>query len=262
MATTPILGLPLIDRNMFADVPKDMNALAKAIDDAVGPLGAIALKSEVDVLKRFLDEHTRDNIKHITTRERVAWNKAVLDLERTYSKLGDLNQLPTNNKTSIVAAINEVFTDIDNGLKGVANAVTDKGVYTPPNAGFATIIQNISRIQTGRKQATGYSFVAGSELIVSGYSFVPKIIIAAVVGTYPLQTAVYVAKDQYSMYVPDQDSDLYTYINPEASITDKYQWWYPSKITISDGAFSIQMSTGTLPLNKTVTWIALGDVPI
>jgi phage-related tail fiber protein len=36
MATTPNLGLPLIDGAMTADVPRDMNALANAVDTAVG----------------------------------------------------------------------------------------------------------------------------------------------------------------------------------------------------------------------------------
>ncbi|WP_340029011.1 phage tail protein [Paenibacillus sp. FSL H7-0940] len=35
MATTPNLGLPLIDGAMTADVPRDMNALANAVDTAV-----------------------------------------------------------------------------------------------------------------------------------------------------------------------------------------------------------------------------------
>jgi hypothetical protein len=35
MATTPNLGLPLIDSAMTADVPRDMNALANAVDTAV-----------------------------------------------------------------------------------------------------------------------------------------------------------------------------------------------------------------------------------
>lgn len=35
MATTPNLGLPLIDGSMTADVPRDMNALANAVDTAV-----------------------------------------------------------------------------------------------------------------------------------------------------------------------------------------------------------------------------------
>ncbi|WP_218832076.1 pyocin knob domain-containing protein [Paenibacillus campinasensis] len=35
MAQTPNLGLPLIDENMTADVPRDMNALANAVDTAV-----------------------------------------------------------------------------------------------------------------------------------------------------------------------------------------------------------------------------------
>lgn len=35
MAKTPKAGLPLVDPNMTADVPRDLNALAQAVDDAL-----------------------------------------------------------------------------------------------------------------------------------------------------------------------------------------------------------------------------------
>lgn len=41
MAETPNLGLPLIDSNMTADVPRDVNALANAVDAAVGDMSSV-----------------------------------------------------------------------------------------------------------------------------------------------------------------------------------------------------------------------------
>ncbi|MFK4473674.1 hypothetical protein ABH897_003405 [Paenibacillus sp. RC73] len=43
MATTEKLGLPLIEPNMTADVPRDMNALAEAVDAKVGVAGGLAV---------------------------------------------------------------------------------------------------------------------------------------------------------------------------------------------------------------------------
>jgi hypothetical protein len=43
MVTTEKLGLPLIEPNMTADVPRDMNALAEAVDAKVGVAGGLAV---------------------------------------------------------------------------------------------------------------------------------------------------------------------------------------------------------------------------
>ncbi|WP_338841863.1 hypothetical protein [Paenibacillus glucanolyticus] len=47
MATTPNLNLPLIDENTVNDVPRDFNALAEAIDTAVG-----GVETEIEGLKQ------------------------------------------------------------------------------------------------------------------------------------------------------------------------------------------------------------------
>lgn len=175
---TSNLNLPLIDRNMFADVPRDMNALANAIDETVGDNGKIALKIEVKDVRTELTKHTNDTVKHITPTERKGWNDNV----------SNFNQHILNNDIHITAAerqkwnqIDEVFTDIDNGLTGIANAVTDKGVPTPPKAGFATIIHNISLINTGKKKATGTTQISNTTIVkVTGLSFVPSVVYAYV----------------------------------------------------------------------------------
>jgi len=46
MANTPNLGLPLIDSNMTADVPRDVNALANAVDAAVGDMPNVPTASK------------------------------------------------------------------------------------------------------------------------------------------------------------------------------------------------------------------------
>lgn len=53
------------------------------------------------------------------------------------------------NMQKIDTALSEVFTNVSNGKKVVANAITDKGVVTSENDTFATMAQNISNIETG-----------------------------------------------------------------------------------------------------------------
>ncbi|MGE7115105.1 hypothetical protein, partial [Lysinibacillus sp. NPDC047702] len=171
---TPNLGLPTIDHNMFADVPRDMNALAYAVDEAAGPNGKIALKQEVQSLQQSFNNHVNDNVKHVTTPERAGWNKAVADI-------GDRNQLNTQNKANLVSAINEVFTSsVDKNIK-IASAITDKGVPTSADATSDQMAANIRAIQTGKKQKSGY--VTGvrladgnDQITVTGLDFLPRMI--------------------------------------------------------------------------------------
>ena len=53
------------------------------------------------------------------------------------------------NMQKIDIALSEVFTNVSNGKKIVANAITDKGVVTSENDTFATMAQNIRNIETG-----------------------------------------------------------------------------------------------------------------
>ena len=139
---TPNLNLPLIDRNMFADVPKDMNALAYAVDDAVGPGGKIALRQDLQSLQKALNNHINDNTKHLTPVERAGWNQAVQDI-------GDKNALVTQNKGNIVLAINELFQSSSDKNAKIAAAITEKGVLTSPTATGDQMAANIRAIQTG-----------------------------------------------------------------------------------------------------------------
>lgn len=62
--------------------------------------------------------------------------------------IGTLNNLTTTDKTSLVDAINEVFTSVSNGKSLIASAITDKGVTTSNDATFQTMANNISSITT------------------------------------------------------------------------------------------------------------------
>ena len=59
---------------------------------------------------------------------------------------GNLENLQTINKDSLVQAINEVFTSASNGKKLIAQAITGKGVETNESDTFSTMAKNISDI--------------------------------------------------------------------------------------------------------------------
>ena len=80
-----------------------------------------------------------------------AWEwigKTDVDLSNyaTKTDIGDLSNLSTTDKTSIVSAINETFQSVSDGKILVASAITDKGIATASDATFSTMAQNIGLI--------------------------------------------------------------------------------------------------------------------
>lgn len=206
---TPNLNLPLIDRNMFADATKDLNALAYAVDNAVGPNGKIALRQDVQTLQQSLNNHINDNVKHVTKPERDGWNKAVVDI-------GNKDALVTQNKGNLVLAINELFqSSVDKNTK-IASAITDKGVPTSADATGDQMAANIRAIQTGKKQKSGY--VTGvrladgdDQISVTGLDFMPKMIfVRSPVVSQGSISSVYIHKDEFLVSLP---SDMSFYIS-------------------------------------------------
>lgn len=226
---TPNLGLPLINRNMFADVPRDENALAYAVDDAAGPNGKIALKQEVQALQESFNNHANDNVKHVTKPERDGWNKAIVDI-------GDKNALATQNKGNIVLAINELFQSSSDKNAKIASAITEKGVPTSPTATGDQMAANIRAIQTGKKQKSGY--VTGvrladgnDQIIVTGLGFLPRMIFvrspAVVQGAI---SSVYIHKDEFFVSLPN-DMSFYVSGGPQFS---------NGSVTITNDGFTIK----------------------
>lgn len=193
---TPNLNLPLIDRNMFADVPRDMNALAYAVDDAVGPDGKIALRQDLVLIQQNLNNHSTDTVKHVTQAEREGWNvafahtsdnaKHITSAERTIwnkavTDIGDTTQLKTQNKEKLVFAMNELFTlSVDKNTK-VASAITDMGVPTAADATgdvMAANIRNLGNTVIG----SGALVRNGTSVRVSGTT--PNMIPSAIIVYY------------------------------------------------------------------------------
>ncbi|OUM86644.1 MAG: hypothetical protein BAA01_11590 [Bacillus thermozeamaize] len=71
------------------------------------------------------------------------------DISDIRADIGDKSQLQTNDKSNLVAAVNELFTSVGSGKALIAAAITDKGVPTSPTDTFATMAANIGAIETG-----------------------------------------------------------------------------------------------------------------
>lgn len=85
MPTTK-LQLPTISGNETADIPRDLNGLAKAIDDKAGTANGLAtlgadgkvpgsqLNVDLSPIERELAAHQADDASHLQEGERVSWN--------------------------------------------------------------------------------------------------------------------------------------------------------------------------------------------
>ncbi|QOY37985.1 hypothetical protein AWH56_010700 [Anaerobacillus isosaccharinicus] len=113
--------------------------------------------------------------------------------------IGRLCNLETTNKNNLVAAVNELFTNVSSGKIQVAAAITDKGVNANGSDTFSQLASKIGQIATGKKWASGITsssattmaFRLGSSgtstvsrpfITVSGLDFIPNFIIASTNG--------------------------------------------------------------------------------
>lgn len=114
--------------------------------------------------------YSHNNIAFRSYTPGVGWSQ--------WSQVGDPTNLLTKDKSSLVNAINELFTSVSNGKSLVANAITQKGVNTSPTAEFATMASNISKIQTSNStHLTGLNaYVNGATTVfpITGLAFRPE----------------------------------------------------------------------------------------
>ena len=73
------------------------------------------------------------------------------------NELSDFSTHPVENRV-IKARLDEVFQSVSNGKELVASAITDKGVPTEATDSFATMAENISRIESGGQGGISYDF--------------------------------------------------------------------------------------------------------
>ncbi|MGG2053113.1 hypothetical protein ABFY48_01850 [Lysinibacillus pakistanensis] len=74
-------------------------------------------------------------------------------------------------------SMQQLFQSVSNGKAVVNQAVTDMGIYTAPDAPFATTANNIRLLSTTKK-GTGNYFYEGAQTVfrVTGLDFTPKVI--------------------------------------------------------------------------------------
>lgn len=94
------------------------------------------------------------------------------------AEFGDKSKLLTTNKTSLVDALNELFTNANNGKTAVANAVTAKGVAASPSDTFSVLATKIGQIITGKKFRAGVvKSSAGRQITITALDFTPKLLL-------------------------------------------------------------------------------------
>ena len=81
--------------------------------------------------------------------DRISYRELKEQTSALDDKIGELSELPTDDKSSVVSALTEVFTSAGNGKAAVAAAITGKGVPTAASDSYATMAQNIGNIETG-----------------------------------------------------------------------------------------------------------------
>lgn len=157
--------------------------------------------------------------------------------------IGDKATLLTTNKTSIVAAMNELFTNANDGKIAVANAVTAKGVPASPTDTFAVLAGKIGQIDTGLKTAIGTATTNNSDRIyVNGLGFKPRF--------------VYLEGPNVKVAVGNAD--------PASAITSRFINLFSSTgtglsdFTPSNNGFDITVSA--FASTEEYKWIAFGEV--
>ena len=227
MANTAKLNLPLIDDNMVADVPRDVNAIANGIDARAGAANGLAtLGADGKVPAAQLSVSTppdasttrkgivqlNDTVTSTSTTQAATANavrtvqetvnahsadstKHVTAAERTkwnnaVTDIGTKSNLRTSVKSDLVSAINELFQSANDGKNAIASAVSGKGIPATGSDTFVQLASKIGQINTGRKFAAGtFTSTPGTAAQVSGLGFTPRnIIITGPSNTWGIHT--------------------------------------------------------------------------
>lgn len=102
------------------------------------------------------------NISDLTGFSATDLVSALMELD---DHVGGLSALATTDKSSLVAAVNEVFTFASNFKSTIATAITGAGVSTSSSASVATMASNIGQIPAKARQGYVKCYVTNGESI-------------------------------------------------------------------------------------------------
>lgn len=143
-AWSPVLSVPSsMDAEAIAFDPTDTGMTATDVQAAIDEIFTTSSTAQQDINALFQD------ISQLSS--------SFVTLE---GNVGFTWDLETDDKSSLVAAINEVFTRVSSKLSKIAAAVTDKGVPTSEDDDGDTMAANIRAIQTGSGNAQPNDVVA------------------------------------------------------------------------------------------------------
>lgn len=196
---------------------------------------------------------------------------SILELEKTDGKLANLQ---TDNKTNLVAAINEVFQNANNGKDIIANAIgsplvnsdtfssmgtkidtltqtfqntlTYKGVEVLPGDKMSTLIDKVGGIELGKKWASGIrTGEINSKLSIRGLAFRPSMI-----GAY--NSKLYPNTSYYSFYSKKIVENFPEYSDKAVVVSTGQIPQFYNSVTIYEDGFDINLSR----TDGDVYWIA------
>lgn len=102
------------------------------------------------------------NNQFVSDAEKEAWNAAETNAK---AYVGDKNTLLTTAKATVVAAVNELFTNVSDGKNLIAAAITGKGVSASGSDTFPVLAGKIGDIPAGGEYGT-----ATAAQVLSGYT--------------------------------------------------------------------------------------------
>lgn len=127
-----------VDPTVIIATKKDIEVLEQKIKDINVPVKSVNGKIGEVVL-------SADDI-NTSSGKTIQFN-----LENIETSIGDKKILKTTDKSNIVGAVNELFTNVSNGKELIASAITDKGISTSENETFDSLATKISRLKSGKQ---------------------------------------------------------------------------------------------------------------
>ena len=176
MKSTEKLGLKKPDLTDYVNIG-DLNDNMDVLDETVGELkeGSTVieelgtenktLSGAINEIKTEVDEHKTDSTSH---------------------GIGNKTTLLTTNKSTIVGAMNELFTNVSNGKQLVGGAITgvDDSIVIPTDPTFGDLVDAITRISTGYEVVSGTAITNDAKrLIIAGLSKSPILVVGESTGS-------------------------------------------------------------------------------